>query len=190
MRKKGTFSRDAALMDCWRRWRAIVEQFALEMPDRKKVEEEAYRKLYGELLAHCQTLAEWEEGPNRTLYQKLDYLARPWLNPDTFERAEQEILTDLLKRCQQAEQELTGVKARLTPGWWILCLVGVVMVVASYGVVQWAQGRWLSIWEKTQRWAESIRAVGRGLNSTELGLLVAGGLVVVAMLMMWRSGRT
>jgi hypothetical protein len=188
MAKKGALAHSAALVDCWRRWTAIVELFAFERPERKKVEEGSYRKLHAELLAQCHASADWDDNPHRALYQKLEYLARPWLNTETFERGEQEILSDLLQRCRQAEQELTGSKARSSMDRRLVWSLAVGLGV--FAAVWLMAGRWLPFWEWIQGSVESIQVAARGLSRMQLGLVFAGLLVIVAIMITWRSGHT
>src|SRR5262249_43904049 len=96
----------AALRRNWRHWTRIVERLAR----RRKcpVGSREYQALHQELLRGCRSLADGAGEADRALYQHLEDLVHPWLTALVLEQADRDILEDLLFRCRQAGQKLTG----------------------------------------------------------------------------------
>jgi hypothetical protein len=97
------------LKDSWSRWTQIVELFALRRSGRRRVDPQAYSDLRSRLMATCRALAESAtDAERRAYYTALEETVRPWLNPNVIGRTDHEILSALLSRCHEVEQELTG----------------------------------------------------------------------------------
>jgi hypothetical protein len=92
----------------WCRWTSTVELFANHRPGRRRGGHEAYRTMHRELIAACRSMASEADAEGRIYYEKLEDLVAPWLSLNTLERAETEILADLLARCRRVDRELGG----------------------------------------------------------------------------------
>jgi hypothetical protein len=91
----------------FRAWTAVVEWFVLPRT-RHGIAPDAYEGLHRGLLRACRTRAETSDGAERTLYEGLEDLVRPWLTLVSLEQLDQELRFDLLVRSRQAELELHG----------------------------------------------------------------------------------
>jgi hypothetical protein len=130
----------------WCRWTAIVDRVTLGQSLRR-VEAQAYRKLYNELIEAFRSRAAVSDEPNRACYRKLENLVLPWLTPKTLENADREILFSLLWCCREAEHELGLPPSAPAPrrGWpwthptsvWAAALFLAVMVVSGLIVWMW-----------------------------------------------------
>jgi hypothetical protein len=108
MRRREQSPEKIALRNCWGRWTDIVEVFARRRQARKRIEGGAYVKLHREVVERCRLLAASANEVEKTFYSYLEDLARPWLDLAVLDRAERDILFDLLIRCQDAEKQLAG----------------------------------------------------------------------------------
>jgi hypothetical protein len=108
MRRRGGAPEAVALRTCWRRWVSVVELFARRRPARRRVDPKTYGILHKELIQKCRSLAASADEVESVFYRYLEDLAQPWLTPAILARADREILTDLLVRCRQAENQLGG----------------------------------------------------------------------------------
>jgi hypothetical protein len=95
----------------WHLWTEMVALFATSDQDRAKVDPAAYEVLHGEILEACQTLAPTADEAARKRTEMLTALAAPWLTAASLDQADHEILTNLLVRCRELDQDLSG------PSW-------------------------------------------------------------------------
>jgi hypothetical protein len=110
-----------ALRRCWGRWTRVVDLFARRKRARKQVDEQEYVKLHHELVQKCRLMADSVNDEDSSFYRYLEELAEPWLHLSVLERAERDILFDLLVRSRQAKDRLRG-RSRIGefPIWIVL----------------------------------------------------------------------
>jgi serine/threonine protein kinase len=146
-----------ALRTCWRRWTAVVETYA-QRHGRHGLRAEEYRVLHQDLLQACRAAAVTAPLQARDFFQRMEAIARPWLNLQTFRHTESSLLKALLVRCQEVEWELNGRRNPRNLGRFIgiflllLCPAG---VGAWYG---WAGHHWLPVLLRRLGWDDPDRA--------------------------------
>ncbi len=126
----------ASLQTHWEQWTAIIERFARRRRTRHWVDAEAYAQLHREVLRACWALAGHAGEAKRAFFEGLADLAKPWLSPHVLERTDWEILIDLLVRCRQAADELTGRRSSAGSWRWAgraLLIAGVVLGLVLVG---------------------------------------------------------
>jgi hypothetical protein len=88
----------------------------------------------------------------RVFYQDLEHLTLPWLTPRALEKADREILSNLLNRCRQAERSLGGrnrAEAAIRRA--------IIMVASSVALVltTWIGGqRWPPVLDRVRGWSD------------------------------------
>jgi hypothetical protein len=156
----------------WHRWVPVVELFALRRRGRRRVTPRGYQALYEELLAACRAHGETARNGDRAYYDGLEGLVRPWLNLRAFEKADRDILFDLLERCREADRRMGGSGGRFTgSGWWAVPLyagaAGGLLLSGFWGLrwlagnawdADWLRPLWLAV--KNSTTAERLSAVG------------------------------
>jgi hypothetical protein len=121
MRCRGQPPEKLALRRCFHRWAEIVDLFARRKAARKRVDPKAYVALHRELIQRCRAMAASANKVDVVFYRYLEDLVRPWLDPAVLDRADRDILFDLLIRCQHVKEQLGGrswirvLRARGTP---------------------------------------------------------------------------
>jgi hypothetical protein len=116
-----------ALQKCWGRWTKVVELFARRRRARKRVDAKDYVTLHHELIQKCRLMAESANDMEAPFYRSLEELVRPWLNLAILERAERDILFDLVTRCRQVHERLRGRTRIGTFPIWIALLPVILM---------------------------------------------------------------
>jgi hypothetical protein len=180
-------TRLAALREPWRRWTAVVELFARRRAARHRVDPGEYHRLHREVLETCERLAGSAEGDSRALGEGLAGLARPWLTPWVLDRADREILFDLLQRCRQAEEKLGGrPRARAAWRWAALGLLGVVALALVAVPPGWS---WHSLLGQGRSWSDVAGAAIKRSSPSDR-LFAAGAVVtVVTVFLVSRASR-
>lgn len=97
---------DAGFRARWQQWTALVEVSALRRGTHHWVDPEAFRVLQEELVRTCHVHAHATTGELRDFYVRLEALVRPWVTPDSLMQTDRKIHLDLVRLCQQAEQEI------------------------------------------------------------------------------------
>jgi hypothetical protein len=177
----------ASLRRLWHRWVAVVELFAMRRRGRRRLSPRAYEVLYGEVLAACRGRGEAAAEGERAFYHGLENLVLPWLNLRAFERANWDILFDLLECCRQAERQLGG------GGWFAGARWRAVPLFAGAGAGLLFAGFWALRWTTGNQWGSDLfnplwLAVK---NSTAAERLYAagGGVIAVSIFLVVRLGR-
>jgi hypothetical protein len=108
MRRREQSPEKLALRKCWGRWTKVVELFARRQRARKRVDAKEYVKLHHDLVQKCRLMAGSSNEVESAFYRYLEDLVHPWLDLAVLERAERDILFDLVIRCRQANDRLRG----------------------------------------------------------------------------------
>jgi hypothetical protein len=116
----------------WRRWTETVRLFAVRAPARFAVDQDEYRKLYGELTRLCREGVGSCDATEQALFRQLEEILRPWVTLDSLDWADREIVCKLRDQCQQVQQVLEGRPAargnRRSPG---LIWLGAGLLIAA-----------------------------------------------------------
>lgn len=116
---------------CWRKWRAVVEQFASQRSSRHRVDAAAYHLLHDNVIEACrQAELSESEATRRTQLHDAEELSLPWMTLETLKRADQGILLNLATRCRMTENMLGG-----GTGSWVGSIATVVVFTIVLGVV-------------------------------------------------------
>jgi hypothetical protein len=180
-----------ALRKCWRRWAHIVELFARRRPARKRVDPQAYVELHRELTHMCRVLAPSANEAEATLYRYLEGLVQPWLNLAVLDRAERDILFDLLIRCREVETQLGG-RTRIR----LLAARGVGFVLASCFFVitlLWLSGSLVSlrtILYRARSWSDELWFNVSHASEVQYLFFVGCALIVVCIYLVSRTARS
>jgi hypothetical protein len=173
----------ATLPHLWRHWLQVVTMVAHRAPGRLELDHAEYAAKHQALLGVCRSLAVDAAPGLKDRLQTLEQLVRPWLSAASLENADRQLLMDLLVRCHLVEQAVLPVRRRHL-GWLLLGLVAGGLLVLGAAAYCWLPLREVV----TSHW-RTIRPNWR--ESPELSvLLVGGGLVVVASVMLIYAGRT
>ena len=94
---------DPGFLEDWRQWTAVVGSYVHGRGTAPRVEAQSYGLLHRRLVARCEALAGDADGVRREFLLSLAELVKPWLNPDTLNRTDRELLHSLLWLCHRAE---------------------------------------------------------------------------------------
>jgi len=166
-----------ALGRCFHRWAANVDLFARRKAARKRVDPKAYVALHRELILHCRALAASGNEVEAVFYRYLEDLARPWLDPAVLDRADRDILFDLLIRCQQVEEQLRGRSwNRVLRTWGVPLFLGAFF----FAIMLLCMGRFSvvlsTILNGTRSWSDELYF--HVIHSTDAERLFVAGLVL------------
>jgi hypothetical protein len=154
MRKRAQANTPAILAKNWRRWTAIVEDFARRRRGRHWVSPRAYHTLHLELLQVCHTLASAAENGHGDFYRELANIAQPWLTPRALAQAEHEILSDLLLLCRQVERKLAQRAWVVAALQWVKRGSAVLGGAAVAALLAWGGAEiWRRVEDPIQAWA-------------------------------------
>jgi serine/threonine protein kinase len=106
---------DPGFLEDWRQWTAVIESFVAGRGTTLKLEPQSYRLLHKRLVERCEALAKDANGVRREFMLSLAELVKPWLNPDTLNRTDRELLYSLLWLCHRAELGLIEMTRIRTP---------------------------------------------------------------------------
>jgi hypothetical protein len=186
----------AALARCLRRWTALVALFARRTPGRLRMSERHYHLLHQELIAACRALAAIPEAPRRELGPMLEKLAQPWLTCSALERADRDILLDLLARCRQAERDMgVGRPALAVLPWALgtLLLAGAAALVGlaaqASGTLRSPLGPQLRDLAQLRAWTQPAWILVRWLVTVPSMLAVGAAVIVIAIVLVARAAR-
>ena len=191
MRCRGQPPEKLALGRCFHRWAEIVDLFAQRKAARKRVDPQAYVALHRELIQHCRAMAASANKVDVVFYRYLEDLARPWLDPAVLDRADRDILFDLLIRCQHVKEQLGGrswirvLRARGTPVFLGALLFAIVILCTGrFSVVL------STLLSCGRSWSDDLYI--RVIHSTDLERLFVVGLVLITITMyvVSRTGRS
>ena len=178
MRRREHSPEKIALRRRFSRWAAIVELFARGRPARKRVDPQAYVTLHRELIASCRVLAASANEVEAVSYRYLEDLAQPWLDLAVLDRADRDILFDLLFRCKHVQVQLGGrswirvLRARGTPVFLGASFLAIMLLCMSrFSVVL------STMLDRARNWSDDLSI--RVNHSTDLERLSVGGLVLI-----------
>lgn len=181
MRRREHSAEKIALRRRFSRWAAIVELFARGRPARKRVDPQAYVTLHRELIASCRVLAASANEVEAVSYRYLEDLAQPWLDLavlDRADRADRDILFDLLFRCKHVQAQLGGRSwIRVLRAWGTPVFLG-----ASFlAIMLLCMGRFSvvlsTMLDRARSWSDDLSI--RVNHSTDLERLFVVGLVLI-----------
>jgi len=181
MRRREHSPEKIALRRHFSRWAAIVELFARGRPARKRVDPQAYVTLHRELIASCRVLAASANEVEAASYRYLEDLAQPWLDLavlDRADRADRNILFDLLFRCKHVQAQLGGRSwIRVLRAWGTPFFLG-----ASFlAIMLLCMGRFSvvlsTMLDRARNWSYDLSI--RVNHSTDLERLFVVGLVLI-----------
>src|SRR5262249_28674097 len=147
--------------------------------------EREYQALHRSLIEACRSLAGAADGETRAFYERLESIAQPWMALYVLERAERDVLFDLLQSSQPVERGLGCRPWRFQARDWAVSGLAAAAAVACVALLGWA-GRelWALLWQRLQDGTRSLRQGLMQVSATAwwfLGLLVAlAALVWVA----------
>jgi hypothetical protein len=189
MRVESSLFNVLALRRLWRRWTSVVELYARRLPRSGRVNAATYRALHQDLVATCEKLAVASPNGQRPFYESLRDLAGPWLTTWTLQQSDQELLLDLLARCQQAERQLGGIdwfRSIIRPlATWLAFLVGAVI---SALVVWYTQPLWGSAMDKLDDSYRQFILSAKRFGALDWVLLAGTVGIVIAMFVVSRTG--
>ena len=178
MRRREHAPEKIALRRRFSRWAAIVELFARRRPARKRVDPQAYVTLHRELIASCRVLAASANEVEAASYRYLEDLAQPWLDLAVLDRADRDILFDLLFRCKHVQAQLGGrAWIRVLRAWGTPVFLG-----ASFlAIMLLCMGRFSvvlsTMLDRARNWSDDLSI--RVNHSTDLERLFVVGLVLI-----------
>jgi len=151
-----------------------------------------YHNLRTELLQLCAARARQHVAPDQhDFFAELAALIEPWVSRKSLAEADRDDLASLWASCREVEQALGGTAAE---GGWSgrrLALWGglLLVVLVAGGAIWWGGFSPHDISLTLRGWFhEAIRPI-TGLPTYKRVLLLGGGLVLAAIVMIWRSAR-
>jgi hypothetical protein len=179
-----------ALRCCFHRWAANVELFALRKRTRKRVDGHTYVALHGELIAKCRAAAAAANEVEAAFYRYIEDLAQPWLAPSALERADREILFDLLMRCRQIDQELGG---RPWASYRRAAVAPFLVIFFAFALLPlWrvkSSGALATILDRARFWTVELSHEVNGAGDSQMLILIGSGLLIVAIWLVFRAAR-
>ena len=191
MRCRGQPPENLALRRCFHRWAEIVDLFARRKAARKRVDPKAYAALHRELIQRCRAMAASANKVDVVFYRYLEDLAQPWLDPAVLDRADRDILFDLLIRCQHVQEQLGGrswirvPRARGTPVFLSALLLAImILCMGRFSVVL------STILNRGRSWSDDLYI--QVIHSTDQERLFVVGLVLITVTIyaVSRTGRS
>jgi len=178
MRRREHSPEKIALRRRFSRWAAIVELFARGRPARKRVDPQAYVTLHRELIASCRVLAASANEVEAVSYRYLEDLAQPWLDLAVLDRADRDILFNLLICCKHVQAQLGGrswirvLRARGTPVFLGASFLAIMLLcMGRFSVVL------CTMLDRARNWSDDLSM--RVNHSTDLERLFVVGLVLI-----------
>jgi hypothetical protein len=103
----------AALAKDWRRWMSFVEAIAARRRSSQlPVDRREYETLHHRLITMTKELAGSDNEAIKTVCREIEAMVGPWMSVVTLEKADGEILSDLLAHCRRIAGELEGSNSR------------------------------------------------------------------------------
>jgi hypothetical protein len=173
----------AVLGPQWRRWTAVVARQAKRRGG-SRLSPTDYDALYRELLAACRALAKMGDIDQQPYARRLEALVRPWLAARAFDRADPDILFDLLAQCRRIDRELNGrdwgavARAWLRPA--VACLTGAALMAMVLLALSWVPQP-LDDWLRHEWWVVRVAVQ----ESTDIQRFLAVGVVVALGAAFW-----
>jgi hypothetical protein len=121
------------LNNLWWQWVRVVELVANGSRSRLPLAPQQYRLLHADLLRALNAQANDATESHQTFLLELASWVKPWLTQEALLRTDQEILLDLLQRCEQAGEKIGPRPPRPLPWKWFVVLV-LIVVAVSMGV--------------------------------------------------------
>jgi serine/threonine protein kinase len=97
---------DAAFMNKFRQWTAMVELTLTQRGSLNRLNREAFSALHADLVTACQAHLRTAQDERRDFFQRLVELLKPWLSPDALAHADPEIHSQVAYLFKQAERVL------------------------------------------------------------------------------------
>jgi hypothetical protein len=185
--------RDGFLSD-WERYIRIVRLFALRRPERYEVDPEKYAQLHKRLLQTCRVPPEREGAEDGSFYRGVEGLLGPWVTLESLAQADDEVVWELLCRCEQVERVLGGRPAR--DGDWTrlnLLAIGLAGGAAVVLVLVLTWGTDPTTWPVVLSVRHWFRRVSSAVGvSRSVQYLVLGGIIasLAAAWLVCRSARS
>jgi hypothetical protein len=154
----------------------FVEAIARDRSARLHADRHEYQTLHERLIARGEVLANSGSDDIRSIAQEVLATAQPWLSPQTLEKADGEILLDLLAHCRRIERDLHG-RGRAVRGTARPVLLCIAAAALSFVLLSIAWGRW-------SEFADTLYYGTRGLwhavlRADDLQKLYALGAVLI-----------
>jgi serine/threonine-protein kinase len=135
------FAVDPALIGSWKQWSGLVELLLQGRP--LELGDAEYRDLHRALLQSCRCHLSRAAEVEQQLFQRIESVVEPWLNPQTLAAMDPETLSSLSLRCRQIDAVLGVSRKSILP--LVLTLLALA-VAAAVG--------WLLMQVPTRRWAD------------------------------------
>jgi hypothetical protein len=167
------------LQKCWQQWTSVVEIYASGSRRRGFVNDADYCELHTRLLQVCRSLAEQANPDQRSFYESLQELAKPWLTPRILGRTSDRFLADLLASCLRAEKQLTGTERPRRSGRRLVPVLLILAAGAGLGLIALGLNR---LGGSPSDWLrQGPNAIWRAvLGATLAQRIVFGGIVLAA----------
>ncbi len=169
------------------RWREAVELHTRGL----RSNPQKYAALHDELLERCQARARESVDEQKTFYENVEKLLRPWLNTEVLTQTQRDILLEILGHCRKAERELGGRACPELSRRWRRPVLRALAGATGLGVLGWAALRWslpLQTLFKSSRF--QINTALDHLSVSERWLLGGVIAIVVAMILLSRPAKS
>jgi hypothetical protein len=166
----------AALAKDLRRWMGCVEAIARDRSARLHLDRHAYQTLHERVIAQAQVLVGSGSGDIRSIAQEVVATVQPWISPLTLEKADGEILSDLLDRCRRIERALLGRRRAMrgTARRVLLCIVAAAVAFVLLSIAWGHESKFANtLYYGTRRLWDSI------VRADDLQKLYALGTVLI-----------
>jgi hypothetical protein len=177
-----------------RQWMRISQMFAQRRESRFKVLPAEYRILHRDLLHMVSATAAASADPRtRTVFRDLQDTLTPWVNVDSLNRADRDILFGVLEECEAVRRSLRRKLTSIGRWTWIALILIASGFTLGVGLVLWDaanQGNAASdLALSLRRWARWTMANTVGASAHRQ--LVTGGAIaaVLTMVIVWYSAR-
>ncbi len=97
---------DAAFMNKFRQWTAMVELTLRQRGSLRRMNREAFSALQRDLIQACQAQVCVGTDQRRAFFQRLEELLKPWLSPDALAETDLEIHGQVARMFKEAERQL------------------------------------------------------------------------------------
>lgn len=174
-----------------RRWTDVVEACARGRSWSRQIDVEGFTRLRRDLVETSVALAEVLEPDRRVYLLGVADLVKPWVTPCALQRAQPEVLKELLVRCRQIEPALASGRRRLRwPTVPRSTLRAAALLLPAVAVLLLFHATFSSFWTDLETGFTMVRLFLLRVVGIHLLTIIAGSLIAISVLLVSWTARS